>query len=144
MKQNFCKVCKNPYIPKRGQYTRQKYCSRPCKDRAQRERDKKAGNARSFKGGFPRATILRLFLHAKSLDDTIPCHYEFLGCKNRLTADNFQVDHKIPVSQLRTKKEYLEESNLVLSCAKCNQDKKSLSYSEYIKKKNADFPPKEL
>jgi len=45
------------------------------------------------------------------------CHY----CCGRLTLEDSSLDHKIP-----------ESENLIASCERCNQEKGSLPYDDYI------------
>ena len=127
-----CKVCKKLFKPRGGQYKRQLYCTRKCKDKQQRLRDKMVGSARIKKGGYPRSTILRLFLKAREGDRTIPCFY----CNSRLTEETFVIDHKRPVKDLKTREEYLREDNLVISCGRCNQLKGSMPFEEWMRKKS--------
>lgn len=81
-----------------------------------------------MKGGYPRASYIRLWMLARSEDQSAPCHY----CGKRLHADNFCLDHKIPIKHLKTREEVMDESNLVVSCNECNRAKGSMDYIEFV------------
>lgn len=67
-------------------------------------------------------------MKARQSDNTAPCHY----CQTRLTPDNFVLDHKVPLSALSTRKEMMDESNLVVACTDCNVRKGSKNYEEFM------------
>ena len=113
------------YIPNS---TVQKYCSRSCKDKKAWIRFKESGDVRSRKGGYNRTVYIRLWMEARQSDNTAPCHY----CQKRLTPEsNFVLDHKVPLSTLSSRKEMMDESNLVVACNDCNVRKGSSSYEEF-------------
>jgi 5-methylcytosine-specific restriction endonuclease McrA len=68
-------------------------------------------------------------MEARQSDNTAPCHY----CKKRLPPDNFVLDHKVPLTKLTSRKEMMDESNLVVACTDCNIRKGSSSYEEFTK-----------
>tara|TARA_R100001594_G_scaffold24936_1_gene48935 strand:- start:6012 stop:6428 length:417 start_codon:yes stop_codon:yes gene_type:complete len=123
-----CEFCGVSYTPRNSQGKTQKYCSRRCKDKVQWCKDKARGSLRTKKGGYPRATILRLWMKAKAEDLTAPCHY----CKKRLDPDHFCIEHKIPLRNLNSDN-YKDEDNLVISCNECNQKKGTMPYEKFIK-----------
>ena len=123
-----CEACGEIYTPKASQGRKQKYCSRRCKDRAQRKRDSEKENGRPTKGGYPRKTYINLWMRALCADLTVPCHY----CGKRLTTISFSIDHKVPMKNLKTREEVMDESNMVISCHDCNQAKGTKSYEEFI------------
>ena len=123
-----CEVCAENFVPRNSQGRTQKYCSKRCKYRAQRQRDLISKSARGKKGGYPRASYIRLWMQARSEDQTAPCHY----CGKRLNADNFCLDHKIPMKKLKTREEIMDENNLVVSCNECNLAKGSMDYYEFV------------
>ena len=71
-------------------------------------------------------------MKARQSDNTAPCHY----CQKRLTPDNFVLDHKVPLTKLTSRKEMMDESNLVVCCRECNVRKGSLDYDEFIRRMN--------
>ena len=113
---NHCGVDYEPIQP-----SRQKFCSISCKDKHQYHINKKSGNIRAFKSGYPRKLSIKLYMIARNSDLTAPCHY----CHTRLTPDNFQLDHKVAMSKggFTTKAEIQQESNLVVCCESCNRQK---------------------
>tara|TARA_R110002020_G_scaffold28269_3_gene90411 strand:+ start:2450 stop:2824 length:375 start_codon:yes stop_codon:yes gene_type:complete len=114
------------YIPNS---TVQKYCSRSCKDKKAWIRFKESGDVRSRKGGYNRTVYIRLWMEARQSDNTAPCHY----CQKRLTPEsNFVLDHKVPLSTLSSRKEMMDENNLVVACNDCNVRKGSSSYEEFM------------
>ena len=67
-------------------------------------------------------------MKARQSDNTAPCHY----CKKRLSPDNFVLDHKVPLTKLTSRKEMMDESNLVVACTDCNVRKGSKNYEEFM------------
>ena len=129
-----CEQCGEQYIPNPNGVTVQKYCSISCKDKAQYQRAKESGHIRAKKSGYPRKLSVRLYMLARNSDITAPCHY----CQKRLTPDNFQLDHKVPMSKgnFKTKAEIQDESNLVVCCDSCNREKGfHYSYEEFMQMK---------
>ena len=45
---------------------------------------------------------------------------------------SFSIDHKVPMKNLKTREEVMDESNMVISCHDCNQAKGTKSYVEFI------------
>ena len=132
-----CEQCGELYIPHSTNTTVQKYCSTSCKDKAQYYRAKKAGHIRAKKSGYPRKLSIKLYMIARNSDITVPCHY----CQKRLMPDNFQLDHKVPLSKggFKTKKEMQDETNLVVCCDSCNREKGyTYTYEEFIKMKKSN------
>ena len=132
-----CEQCGEQYIPHSTNTSVQKYCSISCKDKAQYYRAKKSGHIRAKKTGYPRKLSVRLYMLARNSDITAPCHY----CQKRLTPDNFQIDHKVPMSKgnFKTKAYIQEESNLVICCESCNRLKGNhYSYEEFMQMKNGE------
>ena len=113
------------YIPNS---TVQKYCSRSCKEKKAWSRFKESGDIRRRKGGYNRTVYIRLWMKARQSDNTAPCHY----CQKRLTPDNFVLDHKVTLTKLTSRKEMMDESNLVVCCTNCNVRKGSSSYEEFM------------
>jgi len=126
-----CEQCGNEYDTPYS--TVQKYCSMSCKDKMGWIRAKKSGKIRAKKGGYNRSTYINLFLNARQSDQTAPCHY----CKARVTAADFVLDHKIPVSSLSTREAIMDPNNLVVCCRSCNILKGTQSYEDFIKQKEA-------
>ena len=124
-----CEQCSTKYVPKKYQSTRQKYCTRSCKEKRAWERMVISGDIRGKKGGYNRSTYISKWMEARLSDNTAPCHY----CKIRLTPEDFVLDHKVPIARLNTRAEMLEESNLVVACRKCNQAKGTMGYEEFLK-----------
>tara|TARA_R110000737_G_scaffold283213_1_gene289808 strand:+ start:241 stop:654 length:414 start_codon:yes stop_codon:yes gene_type:complete len=132
-----CCHCKADYEPtvNGSQSDVQKYCSVSCKEKAQYYRAKESGHIRAKKSGYPRKLSIRLYMLARNSDISVPCHY----CSTRLTPDNFQLDHKVPMSKggFTTKAEIQEESNLVVCCDSCNREKgHEYSYEQFMEMKN--------
>ena len=125
-----CEQCGEQYIANPNGATVQKYCSRSCKDKKAWTRFKESGDIRSRKGGYNRTVYIRLWMEARQSDNTAPCHY----CQTRLTPDNFVLDHKVPLSTLSSRKEMMNESNLVVACTDCNVRKGSKNYEEFMEK----------
>ena len=123
-----CEQCGVEYTPNKSQFSRQRYCTRSCKEKRRWEKQIISGDIRHKKGGYNRSTYIIKWMEARLSDNTAPCHY----CKIRLTPDDFVLDHKIPVTKLSTKAEMIEESNLVVACRKCNQAKGSIGYDEFL------------
>ena len=71
--------------------------------------------------------------------DTVPCHY----CESPVTIDSFVIDHKIPSSELLTRTEKQEISNLVISCKSCNSQKGVLPYDMFYAWKQSTIKPQE-
>jgi hypothetical protein len=119
--------------------TVQKYCSKSCKEKMSWLRAKKAGKIRSKKGGYNRSTYISLFLNARQSDQTAPCHYAQFkvnpNCQLRVTASDFVLDHKIPVSNLSTRSELMDSNNLLVCCRSCNIFKGTESYETIVKQK---------
>lgn len=132
-----CCHCKEEYEPTANgsQSGIQKYCSVSCKDKAQYYRAKESGHIRAKKSGYPRKLSIRLYMLARNSDISAPCHY----CSTRLTPENFQLDHKVPMSKggFTTRSEIQEESNLVVCCDACNREKgHTYSYEQFLEMKN--------
>ena len=132
-----CEFCQQDYTTDQngGNAKRQKYCSISCKEKMLYRKNKAEGNVRSMKSGYPRKLTIRKYMEARNSDDTVPCHY----CQIRLTPDNFQLDHKVPMSKggFKTKAELQEESNLVVCCPECNKEKgNTYSYEEFMEMKH--------
>ena len=123
-----CEQCGVEYTPNKSQFSRQRYCTRSCKEKRRWEKQIISGDIRHKKGGYNRSTYIIKWMEARLSDNTAPCHY----CKIRLTPNDFVLDHKTPVTKLSTKAEMNEESNLVVACRKCNQAKGSMGYDEFI------------
>ena len=123
-----CEQCGVEYTPNKSQYSRQRYCSKSCKEKRRWEKQIISGDIRHKKGGYNRSTYIIKWMEARLSDNTAPCHY----CKIRLTPNDFVLDHKTPVTKLSTKAEMIEESNLVVACRKCNQAKGSMEYDEFL------------
>ena len=124
-----CEVCKKKYKPAASQGRRQKYCSKRCKRKAQRLRDELRPGGPPKKGGYPRQTYINLWMRAQKEDETVPCHY----CGARLTSSNWTIDHKLSRSFLKSRAEWLDESNMVISCSSCNLIKSDRSYEWALK-----------
>ena len=123
-----CEQCGSDYIPVKFQYTRQRYCTKTCKEKRRWEKQVISGDIRRYKGGYNRSTYISKWAEARLSDNTAPCHY----CKARLMPDDFVLDHKIPISRLTTKAEIIDETNLVVACRKCNQAKGNMDYEEFL------------
>jgi|TARA_R110000822_G_scaffold67870_1_gene165193 5-methylcytosine-specific restriction endonuclease McrA len=129
-----CEQCGKDYVAHSQNISIQKYCSTSCKDKSQYYRAKNSGHIRAKKSGYPRKLSIKLYMLARNSDITAPCHY----CKKRLMPDNFQLDHKVPMSKggFTTKAEIQEESNLVVCCDACNREKgNEYTYDQFIKMK---------
>ena len=126
-----CDYCGEDYSPAYNQAATQKYCSKSCKEKNQYHINKKSGNIRSFKSGYPRKLSIKLYMIARNSDLTAPCHY----CQTRLTPDSFQLDHKVAMSKggFTTKAEIQQESNLVVCCESCNRQKgHEFTYEQFL------------
>jgi 5-methylcytosine-specific restriction endonuclease McrA len=121
-----CEHCDKPYLPVSNN---QKYCSRNCKDKAAWKRNKESGHIRSFKGGYPRAVVIKKWLDAQKQDEgTVGCRY----CGTRVTPENFQLDHMKPLAKLK-KSQVKLASNLIICCENCNREKGSrYTYEEFL------------
>jgi hypothetical protein len=110
-----------------------------CKDKMGWIRAKKSGKIRSKKGGYNRSTYINLFMDARQSDQTAPCHYAQFkvnpNCQLRVTASDFVLDHKIPVSALSTRDELMNPHNLLVCCRSCNIFKGTESYETIVKQK---------
>ena len=129
-----CEFCKENYLPSGGQETAQKYCGISCKDKAQYKRAKDAGHIRAKKSGYPRQVSIRLYMKARNSEISVPCHY----CNTRLQPDNFEIDHKVPMSRgnFKTRGDIQREDNLVICCSSCNRAKGHIySYEEFLARK---------
>lgn len=127
-----CLFCGAEYYPRSSQ-SRQKYCSRSCKDKAAWKRFKDSGDIRRRKGGYNRLTYIRTWL--KSMDLSAKCFY----CSKRLLPeDKWVLDHKTPLSKLSTREEMQSESNLVIACIDCNVKKGSTPFDEFMKQIEKD------
>tara|TARA_R100000656_G_scaffold104214_2_gene76458 strand:- start:982 stop:1398 length:417 start_codon:yes stop_codon:yes gene_type:complete len=125
-----CEVCRIEYHPAVYQFYRQKYCSLGCKEKKRAEIEREKG---IFKGGYSRQTYIRLWVDAMGKADTsAPCHY----CGKPLYPDNFVVEHRKPRSELSSRDEMTDISNLVVSCHACNKEKGLMSYEEFKCLKN--------
>ena len=125
-----CEQCGVEYTPNKSQYSRQRYCTRSCKEKRRWEKQIISGDIRHKKGGYNRSIYISKWAEARLSDNTAPCHY----CKARLMPDDFVLDHKIPISRLTTKAEIIDETNLVVACRKCNQAKGNMDYEEFLGK----------
>ena len=125
-----CQFCGKFYTPKLHQEKTQKYCNRSCKDKARAKIEKKQGKYFYRRGGYPRTTIIRLWSIAKDGDyePKVPCHY----CGKLMTPEEMNIDHKIPRSLMKTRKEVIDIKNLVICCRFCNQLKGNMTYEEFI------------
>ena len=121
-----CLVCGVDYVPVNNQYTRQKYCSKSCKEKKAWERNKERG---IHKGGYSRHVPLVLWLKAKDIKDhTAPCHY----CGADLAPTSFIIDHKIPRSIVLDKHKIKNDvDNMVICCKDCNNMKGSENYETF-------------
>ncbi len=127
-----CEFCGIKYIPDEWNQKTQKYCSKSCKYKTAWKKQKDTGNIRTKKGGYSRAVYIQLWMEARQSDNTAPCHY----CKKRLNPDNYVLDHKVPVSELKTREEVQNPKNLVVCCRECNTEKGNIySYEEFLKMK---------
>ena len=130
-----CEQCGEQYIPNPHAVTVQKYCSKSCKDKKAWVRFKESGDIRRRKGGYNRTVYIRKWMEARQSDNTAPCHY----CQKRLTPDNFVLDHKVPLTKLTTRKEMMDESNLVVACTDCNVKKGTTPYEEFMEKNGCKY-----
>lgn len=121
-----CLVCGVDYVPVNNQYTRQKYCSKTCKEKKAWENCKEKG---IHKGGYSRHVPLVLWLKAKGIEDhTAPCHY----CGTELAPTNFIIDHKVPRSIVLDKHKIKNDiDNMVICCKECNNNKGSADYETF-------------
>tara|TARA_B100000029_G_scaffold128847_1_gene122421 strand:+ start:325 stop:768 length:444 start_codon:yes stop_codon:yes gene_type:complete len=125
-----CLVCGVDYVPVNNQYTRQKYCSKSCKEKKAWERNKERG---IHKGGYSRHVPLVLWLDALGVEKhEVPCTY----CKTMLTPYNFIIDHKKPRSEVASEhgvnaKYQIKNdiSNMQLLCKDCNNLKGSTPHT---------------
>ena len=125
-----CKVCTIEYHPAAYQFYRQRYCSLKCKEKKRAAIEKAKG---IFKGGYSRETYIRLWVDAMGIRYvSAPCHY----CGMPLYPDNFVVEHRKPRSELKSRDEMRDISNLVVSCHSCNKKKGLMSYEEFKCLKN--------
>ena len=130
--EKICEFCGIKYIPYEWHQKTHKYCSKSCKYKTAWKKQKDTGHIRTKKGGYSRAVYIQLWMEARQSDNTAPCHY----CKKRLRPDNFILDHKIPVSALKTREEVQNPKNLVVCCRECNTEKGNIySYEEFLKMK---------
>lgn len=129
-----CEHCGHEYTPSENSHTVQKYCHRRCKEKAAYQRQLDSGQVRKRKGGYNRTTYVTKFLEARQSDMTAPCHY----CGKRLEPDgNWVLDHKIPLSELFD--DFQNPDNLILSCSKCNYEKGTQNYEEFLTKKQKEI-----
>ena len=49
-----------------------------------------------------------------------------------MTPEEMNIDHKIPRSFMKTRKEVIDIKNLVICCRFCNQLKGKMTYEEFI------------
>lgn len=126
-----CEGCGKEFTPNIRTPTVQKYCNRNCKDKAAFHRNKAAGKIRMRKGGYNRTTYIQCWLKAKEKDHaTAPCYI----CGKRLEADgDWVLDHRHPISRLKTREEITDPANLAVCCKECNIRKGSIPYEEFIK-----------
>ena len=135
------KICEQCGVEFDTQFTTvQKYCSKSCKEKKGWHRAKKAGKIRAKKGGYNRSTYISLFMNARQSDQTAPCHYAQFkvnpNCQLRVTASDFVLDHKVPISSLSTRDEIMDPTNLVVCCRSCNIRKGTQSYEDFIKERD--------
>ena len=126
-----CEQCGIKYKANKFQYSKQRYCTKRCKEKRRWEKQILSGDIRHKKGGYNRSIYITKWMEARLSDNTAPCHY----CKVRLTPEDFVLDHMTPVTKLSTKAEMIEGSNLVVACRQCNQDKGSIGYEEFLGQK---------
>ena len=125
-----CEFCSIEYHPAIYQFSKQRYCSLVCKGKNRASIEKEQG---IFKGGYSRETYIRLWVDAMGIRHmSAPCHY----CGMPLYPDNFVVEHRKPRSELKSKDEMRDISNLVISCHSCNREKGLMSYQEFKCLKN--------
>ena len=132
MDPKLCFFCGVEYYPRSSQ-SRQKYCSRSCKDKQAWKRYKDTGDIRRRKGGYNRLTYISVWL--KQVDLSVPCYY----CKTRLfPEDKWVLDHMKPLSSLSTREEMQSKDNLCIACVSCNVKKGSTPLKDFLKqiKKN--------
>ena len=128
-----CEHCGEEYTPSENSHTVQKYCHRRCKEKAAYQRLLDSGQTRKRKGGYNRTTYVTKFMEARQSDMTAPCHY----CGKRLEPDgNWVLDHKIPISELFD--DFQNPDNLCLSCSKCNYEKGTQDYQEFLTQKQKE------
>ena len=139
-----CLVCGVDYVPVNNQYSRQKYCSKTCKEKKAWENCKEKG---IHKGGYSRHVPLVLWLDALGIDKhEVPCTY----CGTMLTPYNFIIDHKKPRSEVAlehgAKAKYQIKnniSNMQLLCKNCNNLKGSTPHAIFearMEKNEMDNP----
>jgi len=129
-----CEHCGEEYTPSENSHTVQKYCHRRCKEKAAYQRLLDSGQTRKRKGGYNRTTYVTKFMEARQSDMTAPCHY----CGKRLEPDgNWVLDHKIPISELFD--DFQNPDNLCLSCSKCNYEKGTQDYQEFLTQKQKEI-----
>ena len=128
-----CEECGEDYSPNFRNWSVQKFCSRSCKDKSAWKRNKKTGNVRVFKGGYPRAVIIEKWIEAQKADEgTVACHY----CRERVTPETFQIDHMRPISKLENREQVNMAENLIICCEACNREKGSrYEYKEFLELK---------
>ena len=126
-----CEYCGKEYLPTGGQYKTQKYCCRNCKEKALWHRNRAPGKIRIRKGGYNRNIYIKSWLKAQDLDkDTAPCYI----CGKRLKVDgDWVLDHKQPLSSLKSREESSDLENLAVCCRQCNSKKGNIPYEEFIK-----------
>jgi len=119
-----CLVCGTVYVPR--QAATQKYCGRPCKDKARTIKLIADGGPR--KGGYSRSVYIRVWMKARGeINFTAPCTY----CGKELSVDDdFTLDHTKSRKKL-TYDQIKSERFLVLACRECNQAKGELSVREF-------------
>ena len=129
-----CEHCGEEYTPSENSHTVQKYCHRRCKEKAAYQRLLDSGQTRKRKGGYNRTTYVTKFMEARQSDMTAPCHY----CGKRLEPDgDWVLDHKIPISELFD--DFQNPDNLILSCSKCNYEKGTQDYQEFLTQKQKEI-----
>jgi 5-methylcytosine-specific restriction endonuclease McrA len=129
-----CEHCGEEYTPSENSHTVQKYCHRRCKEKAAYQRLLDSGQTRKRKGGYNRTTYVTKFMEARQSDMTAPCHY----CGKRLEPDgDWVLDHKIPISELFD--DFQNPDNLCLSCSKCNYEKGTQDYQEFLTQKQKEI-----
>ena len=128
-----CEECGEDYSPNFRNWSVQKFCSRSCKDKSAWKRNKKTGNVRVFKGGYPRAVIIEKWIEAQKADEgTVACHY----CGKRVTPETFQIDHMRPISKLENREQVKMAENLIICCEACNREKGNrYEYTEFLELK---------
>ena len=126
-----CEHCGKEYTPHIHASSIQKYCCRNCKEKALWHKNKAAGKIRFRKGGYNRTVYIMCWLKAKERDkDTAPCYL----CGKRLEVEgDWVLDHKQPLSRLKTREEIADPENLAVCCRQCNAKKGSIPYDEFVK-----------